>query len=170
MIIFDLDSTLADCEHRCHFVDAKKNPEFWPVYCKPFDYMNPQTGELWKPQWKAFYEACDKDGPIQHVWKVFDHLAVDNDIEIWSGRCESVRDKTLKWLYENCPYSGQTLKMRTIGNCTPDDELKEMWLNAAIILEGKKIDFVFDGSPKVVRMWRRHGIFVFDCCQHEGKK
>ena len=27
MIIFDLDGTLADCEHRRHFVDPEKNPE-----------------------------------------------------------------------------------------------------------------------------------------------
>lgn len=28
MIIFDLDGTLADCEHRRYFVDPSKNPDY----------------------------------------------------------------------------------------------------------------------------------------------
>ncbi len=35
------------------------------------------------------------------------------------------------------------------------------------IAQGKTIDFVFDDRPKVIRMWRRRGIFVFNCCQHD---
>jgi hypothetical protein len=56
--------------------------------------------------------------------------------------------------------------MRPIGDHTPDDELKERWLKEALA-EGKTIEYVFDDRPKVVRVWRKHGIFVFNCCQHE---
>ncbi len=33
------------------------------------------------------------------------------------------------------------------------------------LAEGKKIEFFFDDRPKVVRMWRRRGVFVFDVNQ-----
>lgn len=35
------------------------------------------------------------------------------------------------------------------------------------IAEGKNIDFVFDDSEKCCSMWRRRGIFVFNCAQTE---
>lgn len=59
--------------------------------------------------------------------------------------------------------------MRPIGDNTPDDQLKERWLDEHIVGSGKQIDFVFDDRPKVVRMWRRRGIFVFDVNQ-SGKE
>lgn len=58
----------------------------------------------------------------------------------------------------------KNLKMRPIGDSTPDDVLKEKWLDEAL-KEGKNVEFVFDDRPKVVRMWRRRGVFVFDVNQ-----
>lgn len=198
MIIFDLDGTLADCEHRRHFVDPKKNPnykkrwdatlhecvnnlniseEYIPIDTTRKEYLN-QTYQKFIPDWEAFYEACDKDKPIDPVIQILDGLYFNSkdekffldNIQIWSGRRESVRDNTVKWLIENVLFDGIaskiTLKMRHIGDTIPDDELKERWLDEAIA-EGKKIEFVFDDRPKVIRMWRRRGIFVFNCCQHD---
>ncbi len=167
MIIFDLDGTLANCEHRRHFVDRIAH------------IRKPDTEDtIFKSNWTAFYEACDKDEPIQPVINIFEYLGeadeygsdtpwVDySNIQIWSGRCESVRKKTEKWLSKhirNYPRDC-VLKMRPIGDNTPDDILKERWLDE-FIAQGKTIDFVFDDRPKVVRMWRRRGIFVFNCAQ-----
>jgi len=146
MIIFDLDGTLADCEHRRHFVENKKNSD-----------------------WKAFFEACDDDIPI---WPVIYALMIHSqkyEIQIWSGRCESVRNKTEWWLtYVGIDNLYSKLKMRQVGDYTPDDELKESWLREALE-RGEKIEAVYDDRPKVVRMWRRNGIFVFDCNQ-SGKE
>lgn len=182
MIIFDLDGTLADCEHRRHFVEA------------PWDCCNPcyvllkkveaklaaeeeccawcgGQSALWKRDWQAFYEACDKDKPIPPTIEIIkslhglDYYAKCEDVHIWSGRSESVRDKTEAWLDSNGITFNQ-LKMRPVGDSTPDDELKERWLDEAISA-GNKVDFVFDDRPKVVRMWRRRGIFVFNCLQSE---
>lgn len=157
MIIFDLDGTLADCEHRRHFVDKRKIE-----ILKIGEEFDPK--DLWKPDWKSFYESCDKDTPIEPVIEIFRHFK--NDIQIWSGRCESVRQKTQDWLF----YTGigafnvTTLKMRPVGDYTPDEQLKERWIDEAIS-QHKTIEFVFDDRPKVVRMWRRRGIFVFDVNQ-----
>jgi uncharacterized HAD superfamily protein len=178
MIIFDLDGTLANCEHRRHFVDTSKNPDVEhgiPPDAKMTPYMilrdyHKSTGKLWKPDWKAFYEACDKDTVIEPTKKVMRSLDFEHQdgpqarrIEIWSGRCASVRQKTEKWLSDNNIYY-EALKMRPIGDNTPDDVLKEKWLDEAI-KEGKKIEFVFDDRTKVLRMWQRRGIFVFNVNQ-----
>ncbi len=187
MIIFDLDGTLADCEHRRHFVEDPTDSCYFCYhslknYDKEIDPTtcicstcgrNPVT---WKKNWKAFYEACDKDTIISPIRCLFDFIGMNGQshkLNIWSGRCESVREKTEKWL-RNYSFAYATrefeieLKMRPIGDYTPDDELKERWLDEAL-KEGKTIDFVFDDRPKVVRMWRRRGIFVFDCNQ-SGKE
>ncbi len=161
MIIFDLDGTLADCEHRRHFVDLDKiHPNSMGL-----EYSD---GRKWKPDWKSFYEACDKDQPICPVIKIFDSLRRRNELHIWSGRCESTKQKTLDWFEsmisgEHCLHKFH-LKMRPVEDYTPDDVLKEKWLDESIS-QGKTVDFVFDDRPKVVRMWRRRGIFVFDCNQ-----
>ncbi len=178
-IIFDLDGTLADCEHRRHFVDPTYLDEaYWKLKTRMdggYDAFNIKTGDKWHPNWKAFYEACDQDKPIHSTIDVLgDLFACDRDIAIWSGRCESVRGKTEKWLDEHVykyypdfdPQYRLPLKMRPIGDSTPDEELKEKWLDEAIA-NGHQIEYVFDDRPKVVRMWRRRGVFVFNCAQHD---
>lgn len=170
MIIFDLDGTLADCEHRRHFVqvDHERN------IMKAFNAGNITLDEFkksWKPDWNSFHEDCHKDLPVWPVVTVMESLFLNNvtlqekEIQIWSGRCESVRDKTEYWLkYIVGENTYSKLQMRPIGDSTPDDVLKEKWLDEALA-EGKKIECVFDDRPKVLKMWRRRGIFVFDCNQ-----
>lgn len=173
MIIFDLDGTLADCDHRRHFVKR--------TFCIGDSYGECTCGKCWnwKPDWKAFYEACDQDNPIESVISIWnDQISLGGMQmhQIWSGRCESVRQKTEKWLNNNllC-FESHQLRMRPIGDNTPDDQLKERWLDEYLNMPGigkyrgqsNKVDFVFDDRPKVIRMWRRRGIFVFNCCQHE---
>lgn len=173
MIIFDLDGTLADCEHRRHFVEKNVYCDHWhKIPNHPIQMCDPCKIRFknWKPDWKSFYEACDKDIPIEPVIEIWnDQISLGSmgDHLIWSGRCESVRDKTEKWLSDNllC-FDPKQLKMRPIGDSTPDDVLKEKWLDE-YISKGQEIKFVFDDRPKVIRMWRRRGIFVFNCCQHD---
>jgi len=172
MIIFDLDGTLADCSHRRHFVDKKyamnrKDLYFQGDFPKT-GLFNLNTENNWKPDWKAFYEACGDDKPIQPVIDIFTRCVCTDKVEIWSGRCESVRDKTLLWLDRNLNVNTDEflLKMRPIGDYTPEDEIKFHWANDTIIKEGKDIEFVFDSDVASIAMWKRRNIFVFDCAQH----
>jgi hypothetical protein len=204
MIIFDLDGSLACCEHRRHFVDPEKNPNVYLHEDKWLyldDYSYPKSRVRWKPDWSAFYEACDKDMPIEPVIEVFRRL-MRFHVEIWSGRCESTRDKTMKWIQKNICYGTYVehtrnevklfdacdipLKMRPEGDNTPDDELKEKWLDERILYQycnlcygsidmncpckKSAVDFVFDDRKKVRDMWQRRGIFVFDVNQNPGKE
>lgn len=189
MIIFDLDGTLADCEHRRHLVDPSKRDDCYYLetatlsqsegwyYKYEFLMCEPARPKNFVPSWQQFYEACDKDIVIEQTKQVmrridlaFDEGSEARRIEIWSGRSESVRKKTERWLSDNQIYYEQ-LKMRPIGDNTPDDELKEKWLDELYedTKWGRKhpVEFVFDDRPKVIRMWRRRGIFVFNCCQHD---
>lgn len=180
MIIFNLDGTLANCEHRRHFVDVTKNDNY-KSYLRAYDDEKDRydgyhkiTNEKWKPDWPSFYEACDKDEPIRQTFTILNNLLMnDEDIQIWSRRCESVRKKTEKWLrdwleidqwfYRDC------LKMRPIGNTVPDEQLKEQWLDDWIARGGNPIEMVFESNPKSIQMWKRRGIFVFNCQQSNGE-
>ncbi len=190
MIIFDLDGTLANCEHRRHFFDVEKQEFPWKLKSRinggydafKYDYVTHENIQ-WQQDWRAFYDACDKDAPIYPVIGVLKMLVHCNSpIQIWSGRCESVRIKTHAWIFAHTGFEPcrDTVKMRPIGDNTPDDELKERWLDEYLESTSLRqweeeyknkhpIDFVFDDRPKVVRMWRRRGIFVFDCNQ-DGKE
>lgn len=199
MIIFDLDGTLANCDHRRHFVDSLKafetgdyHYEGYEEQDSPIYLIHNESGKKWEPDWQAFYEACDKDTPIEPVIEVLqrlyfeNHLALGRDIQIWSGRCESVRVKTETWLHEHVwGAPSLILKMRPIGDNTPDDQLKERWLDEYIthnitekLLLGEQFDLteasrpiqmVFDDRPKVLRMWQRRGVFTFDVGQGRGE-
>lgn len=184
MIIFDLDGTLANFEHRRHFITPPDDAKHIFTDSVPHENGCILIGEYqfknrkqWKPDWKSFYEASDKDTPIQPVLDVFIHLTqgepFNHDVQIWSGRCESVRHKTLDWLtnltgyLEDKMYWDRRLKMRPIGDFTPDDKLKEKWMNETISKK-ETVDFVFDSDPESIKMWRSKGIFVFDCSDLHG--
>jgi hypothetical protein len=138
-IIFDLDGTLVNIEHRLHHIDKTKG----------------------KPNWDAFHQACVDDVPIQPIIEIFQSLKRDGHyIEIWSGRSDAVREQTMACLSQNYLYPDKLL-MRMAGDYTPDHELKQMWLNQAAEA-GMVPDLVFDDRSRLVEMWRRNGI---RCCQ-----
>ena len=185
MIIFDLDGTLADCEHRRHFIDPIKSGLVWAgregAYCG--NWTKNGIAVKWKPDWRSFYESCSEDLVIKPTASIFIFLLFHRcAIEIWSGRCESVRAKTEAWIIDKVLFGNDLmlpkLKMRPKGDSTPDDVLKQTWLNerCSDLLEAKiegrnpikhDIEYVFDDRPKVVRLWRNRGIFVFNCCQND---
>ena len=137
-IIFDLDGTLALVDHRRHYVN-KPNPD-----------------------WDAFYRACVDDEPNKLIVELSQTLYVmGNYIEIWSGRSDIVRRETCRWLKKH-DIRHSKLVMREEGDYTPDDELKEKWMDQFFAGHIYRDLLVFDDRDKVVAMWRRRGI---TCCQ-----
>lgn len=141
MIIFDLDGTLTDCSHRQHLVH------------------NLTRGV--KPQWDEFFARCVDDKPVRPIIDIFRALVLEHKkiLRIWSGRSSEVRQQTHDWLDRHVGVWNWNLmlRMRPEGNHTPDEQLKEQWLNIELGL-GANIEMVFDDRDKVVAMWRRHGI------------
>lgn len=144
-IIFDLDGTLCNIDHRLHHI------------------INPQK----KKDYDAFYKACVHDDPIRPVINTL--ITMRNsfyDIEIWTGRSEQVRKETEDWLVRHSINPLYLTRMRPIGNYIPDDKLKEDWLSKSSF----KPYIVFEDRQRVVDMWRKYGITCFQVAQWEEKK
>lgn len=133
-VIFDLDGTLANIDHRTHFVrDIRRD-------------------------WSAFFAACVDDLPVPHVVETFHaHLAAGHHVRIWSGRSDVVRSETERWLAEATIDPRLLEHMRAADDNTPDVELKRYWLSQA----EQRPDLVYDDRQRVVDMWRAEGIPCF---------
>ena len=138
VLIFDLDGTLALCDHRRHFVEGKDK------------------------DWNAFYEACDEDLPNKHLISILKSFESKYQIAILSGRSSQVREKTERWLKEHEIFP-DILLMRSADDYTPDDVLKKSWLDQYFNKE--KVVAVFDDRKKVVDMWRREGLLCLQVAE-----
>ena len=133
LIVFDLDGTLADVEHRRHHIQKPNR------------------------RWDAFFAACVDDAPVAAVILAFRaHEAAGHRIEVWSGRSDAVRAETEDWLTRH-GLAPARLLMRPARDSTPDDQLKEGWLDEADPAPA----LVYDDRNKVVAMWRRRGVPCF---------
>lgn len=151
-VIFDLDGTLALCDHRRHHVTG--------------DFKN----------WDAFFAECDKDMVNEPIARLFRFYRDSPEHRVWilSGRSGSVdtRYKTIEWLHRNDlwpiteedAYYGAAhpnFDMRKHGDRRPDVEVKlEMILTRGLTPENTEI--VFDDRNCMVNAWRLWG---FQCCQ-----
>lgn len=132
-IVFDLDGTLALNEHRQHHLQKK-----------PKD-------------WDAFFDACDADEPHLPILEVMATMvAAGHRVEIWSGRTEKQREKTIAWFERHGAPTGVELKMRRNGDFRPDEKVKGDWLEASDAPPA----LVFDDRNSMVAWWRAKGI----CC------
>ena len=139
-VIFDLDGTLADCEHRRHFV----------------------TGD--KKDWDGFFKTCVNDEPIKPIINLLKmYRALGCNIYILSGRSASVMTQTRLWIERHVGYlgSGMQLAMREEEDLRPDRHVKiDMLIELG--LEPEDTEIVFDDRQSMVDMWRELG---FLCCQ-----
>jgi phosphoglycolate phosphatase-like HAD superfamily hydrolase len=135
-IIFDVDGTIADVEHRRHFVSQK-----------PAD-------------WKSFREQTKFDTPVEWVCDIAKRFIAQGDnVAFFSARNESEREITEKQISEWIGKGHQGLFLRPDGDFRRDDEFKS---DLADKFEevGGKIDIVFDDRNQVVDMWRQRGTTV----------
>lgn len=128
-VIFDLDGTLANAEHRVHHL----------------------TGAV--KDWRAFYAGCEDDDPVLSIVAVLKALSrAKHRVEIWTGRSDEVREQTERWLHQHA--DRLPIRMRPAGDHRPDTELKAEWLATSAVAP----DLVFEDRASVVAMWRSHGI------------
>jgi hypothetical protein len=143
LVVFDIDGTLANIEHRVDYVRSKPK------------------------NWKAFDAGIPNDKVNQTVAMMFWALQEQemHDIILASGRNERSRQATEQWLTHNALGGYQKLYMRKADDFRSDDTVKQEMLYQIISDFGRKPDMVFDDRPRVVRMWRNNGIFVFNVYQ-----
>lgn len=139
-IIFDLDGTLSNPDHRLHLI-RKDNPDF-----------------------DTFYSECSKDLVNKWCLELINILSKNSiyKILIVSSRRKCELGKTLEWLRANdVPIEPRHVHLlRNKDNYTADTELKKRWVNKY----GKdRILFAVDDREKVVNMWRKEGIICLQC-------
>jgi 5'(3')-deoxyribonucleotidase len=139
-ILVDLDGTLANCEHRQHYVQGpgKKN-------------------------WKSFFAHMYDDEvnePLNEVLKVLHQYY---DIYFVTARPNDYYGVTVRWLLEKGGWmkNEYSILMRKSGDFRQDSIVKQEILND-IKDGGSQILMVFDDREQVVKMWRDNGLF---CCQ-----
>jgi hypothetical protein len=165
LIICDLDGTIANIEHRLHYI---KGPN---------------------KDWASFTKACVNDEPykdvIEILWNMYDagrkhgerptdlQKVSDRFIYFFSGRSEVVRKETEEWL-QRWVVSPSSLKndgrpylyMRKEGDYRPDTTIKyEMMYELKITPDD--VLCILDDRQSVVDMWRKEG---FRCLQVDAWK
>lgn len=136
--VFDLDGTLADIEHRLHFIQGETQ------------------------DWRGFFAACGDDTVIEPVSRLLRHLAGVSNIVILSGRSDECRGATKAWLHKH-ELVYDMLYMRKEGDHRPDHEIKLEMLDQMKNDGYEPILFVDDRSKTVVDMWRAQGFICLQC-------
>ncbi len=139
--IFDIDGTIADNSHRQSWVKSKPK------------------------NWAAYNATMDKDTLIVPTAKVFTALRSANfNILVFTGREDTKKELTLQWLHDNNVYPDE-IYMRKEKDYRDDAIVKSEMLDK--VTDKYHIIGVFDDRPKVVRMWRERGLFVFNVLQND---
>jgi trehalose-6-phosphatase len=134
IIIFDIDGTLANIEHRRkHVSNGNKN-------------------------WPAFNREMVHDTPYIDICWMFRTLQAQPDtvMLIASGRGEDDRAKTIRWLEDN-HIIHEGLYMRPSKDMRPDNIIKHEILEEIRSTHGEPF-MVFDDRNQVVDMWRMNGV------------
>lgn len=136
IVLFDLDNTLANNNHRQHLI----------------------TGP--DADWKSFDRSCVSDTLIESAWRLHNSLRCSY-YRTWiiSGRSEEVRGYTEDWLAAN-HMSWDMLLMRPVGDHCTNDELKKRWLNDGTI-DKSRVLCAFDDNEATCKMFQSEGIPAF---------
>jgi len=132
--IFDIDGTIANNQHRLHFIN--KLPK----------------------DWEGFYAAIPDDEPIDHIIRLIAALQYACvEIVYVTGRPERTRADTIAWLKKWSHYEDEPIYMRG-DNDRLDDHRVKMYLLHALRDDGWLPEIVFDDRDRVVEMWREQDI------------
>lgn len=142
-VLCDLDGTLANVDHRLHFVKVAE-------------------GE--KKDWKGFFNAMSEDTVrTETLDMLLKYEDEGHQIIFVSARPDNYREKTEEWLDEIMKgyVMHKTLIMRRADDKRPDTEVKQGIYDT--YFKGKyDIAHIIDDRPSVIRMWRANGLDVID--------
>lgn len=135
-IIFDLDGTLCNVDHRLHYISGDEK------------------------DWGSFNAACKYDVPYTKIEAIYRKMCNDNSATnfpaiFMSGREEKYRKETEFWLnkFRLIP---DNLLMREIGDYRSDVDVKKELLQKYV--REAPVLFILEDRSKVVKMWRSIGL------------
>jgi phosphoglycolate phosphatase-like HAD superfamily hydrolase len=133
LVVFDIDGVLADVSHRVHHVQRRPK------------------------NWAAFFAAAAADPPLPEGIALARELAGAHPVLYLTGRPESLRRVTQRWLQRHDLPSGRLL-MRRSGDFRPARFLKRDVLLDLHEREG--VHAVVDDDPSVVSALQEAGFAV----------
>ena len=137
IIVFDIDGTLANTEHRKHWVASK--PKNWAA-------------------WNAGMANDTVHADIKWLLNIFDNRSHNTRIVFCSGRGEETRNVTEKWLADNDIYY-DALYMRSESDYRKDSIVKVELLEQIRKDYGEPFLW-FDDRQQVVDAIRAQGVRV----------
>jgi phosphoglycolate phosphatase-like HAD superfamily hydrolase len=139
-IIFDIDGTLSDNEHRVAFL-----------------HRTPKD-------WDSFFAFQHLDQPINDTVDLLrTYYLRGRAILLATGRGEEHRSVTRLWLnVHNIPFT--KLYMRAHGD-RRDDPIVKFEMLAKMRADGFNPKIVFEDRARVCRMWREHGMRVYQVAE-----
>ncbi len=140
-VIFDLDGTLADIQHRLHHI--QKDDKDWDSFNKDCLHDHPKKRII------ALLNMCRREG---------------YQIAIMSGRDAAYKHLTEQWLREMGIYWSKLL-LRPHGDHRSDTVVKKELFVANFHVED--VWFVIEDRDKVVDMWRELGLTCLQCMKGE---
>ena len=141
-VIFDLDGTLFDIEHRVHHAEAGN--------------------------WDKFFAECDNDTPIMDTILTLEAMKdAGIDIVFLTGRSEKIRRQTLDMIASCTSIKREDidLSMRAIGDRRRDDIVKMDWFTSKNEDYQQHVIAVFEDRSRVVKMWRRIGVTCYQVAE-----
>jgi len=139
-VIFDIDGTLANIDHRRHLLNLEKK------------------------HWSLFFDSMIKDKPNEWCKKMSNlYHSQGYTILLVSGRPDNYMSVTRGWLEEH-DIRFHWLFLRKENDYRPDFEIKKEIYEKYI--DGKYgVEFVVDDRSQVVKLWRELGLVCLQCAE-----
>ena len=132
VVIFDLDGVICNADARQHFIRSGRK------------------------DWKAFFEACADDQPIEETTRLLRLLAADVTVVLLTGRPIEVQQHTVSWLEaKDLPWD--LLIMRNRGDYADSTVFKQQTTRQLKAM-GYDIQVAFEDDPQNHQMFEAEGV------------
>jgi hypothetical protein len=171
-LIIDIDGTLANVDHRKHFVERECNGTncmiSWDDNDKEHIEHDKNDCDSLKKDWDSFFGAMKDDTVNEWCRFIVSKCGGYDGCEIFliTGRPEKYRKETERWLMDNCMFEDSCYKALYMR---PDDmaHAKDAEFKKKVYLEHIKdkydVEFVIEDRQQCVDMFRNLGLTVLQC-------
>lgn len=150
-IVFDIDSVLADCSHRLHYI--QKPIKDYDKFYSDKEILKDKVLKNGQMLFNAIDRSIEED--YRNKSGEFEKVR----IAFVTGRNESCRFATKKWLWDNITNLTVGIRMRPTNDYRPAHEVKKTLIERHIGFEN--ILFAFDDDDQVNEMYKKHGIICY---------